>query len=124
MRCSLPSFLAATAGLLLALPAVVVAVETLPEMRHEQTPSWPGSIAPVDAVDIGAYTGRWFQVRAPIYIYIYARVCVGGGEYREGEMQDDCGRMSSSRRRRTGRLEDFTTFAGRPAARTHFSSFV
>jgi hypothetical protein len=65
MRCSSTSFLAAAsaaAALLLALPAS--AVETLPELRYENnTPSWPGSIAPVTEVDVEAYTGRWFQVR-------------------------------------------------------------
>lgn len=66
MRCSRTSFLAAVAAaaaLLLALPSSL-AVETLPELRHERdTPSWPGSIAPVTELDVGAYTGRWFQVR-------------------------------------------------------------
>jgi len=63
MRCSRTSFLAAAAAaLLLALPAAS-AVETLPELRHEKnTPSWPGSVAPVKELDVGAYTGRWFQV--------------------------------------------------------------
>lgn len=68
MRYSCTSFVAAAAAaaVLLALPAV--AVETLPEMRREQsTPSWPGSIAPVTEVDIGAYTGRWFQVRGQCF---------------------------------------------------------
>lgn len=66
MRCSRTSFLAAAAAaaaLLLALP-FARAVETLPELRYEKnTPSWPGTIAPVTEVDIQAYTGRWFQVR-------------------------------------------------------------
>ena len=47
------SFLVATATLLFAS-----AVETWPEQRLG---SWPGPIAPVTEVDIGAYTGRWYQ---------------------------------------------------------------
>lgn len=71
MRCSRTSFLAAAtaaAALLLALPAAS-AVETLPELRHEKnTPSWPGSVAPVTELDVGAYTGRWFQVRTWLWL--------------------------------------------------------
>jgi len=48
----------------------VSAVETLPEMRHDDlerdTPSWPGPIAPVTELDVEAYTGRWFQVNGRI----------------------------------------------------------
>ena len=73
MRCIYTSFLAASATLLLA----VSAVETLPEMRHDDlercTPSWPGPIAPVTELDVGAYTGRWFQVRGRIHFLVLGK---------------------------------------------------